>query len=148
MNIFSFFRKTAQKTESLESIKIYLDEEIRKFKTLPLEMDTTAENIILSLLQHNELKRIYLSPSLENLYLLLIIRNSKTNGLILKRRINPFEYIREIALSKPEDQDYIWILQMHSEPTKTSSFRESVMTEPYNEAVFYERHKNTDTGNI
>ena len=143
----NIFGKQEQKQESRDSIKVYLNEELKAPKILTIHNDTTAETIVQTLLPDGEVKKNYFSPSHENLYLLLIIRNSKSNLLVLKRRINPFEYIREIENTKTEDQDFIWMLQMHIEQSKINSFRESIANDPLNEQnIFVERYKPIEQG--
>jgi len=148
MNFLNFFKSSKPKQESNDTIKIFLDDEIRRHKILPLDNDTTAESVIQTLLTQTDLEKLHHSPNIKNLYLLLIIRSSK-NALILKRRINPFEGLKDIATFKTADQEYIWILKQLETTDMTSSMSSSMnMNEPFSEPMFYEHRKNNEPGII
>ena len=116
----SIFRKGSQKEESSDIIKVFLDEDIKTHKLIRLEDGLTAENVIQQLISYPEVSKLYLSPSLNTLYLQLWIKYPKVNGTcILKRRINPFEDIKLLQKNKPDIHEYIWFLQ-NAEPTKSN----------------------------
>jgi len=148
MNFFSFFKSAKPKEESNDTIKIFLDDEIRRHKILPLDNDTTAESVIQTLLKQTDLEKLHHSPNIKNLYLLLMIRSSKNNTLILKRRINPFESLKDIANFKSADQEYIWVLKQLETTDMSSSLSGSTMNinEPFSEPMFYEHRKTNEPG--
>ncbi len=147
MNFFkSIFEKKVQKEEEKNVINIFLDEEIRQSETLPLTNDTTAESIINALSQLSSLKKQIGGQNTKNYYLLLLIRNTKNNLLILKRRINPFENIQEILSQKSDEHIYIWILQKQIESYESNSFKDSMINDNFNESLFHEYRKTNEPG--
>jgi len=147
MNFFkSIFEKKVQKEEEKNVINIFLDEEIRQSETLPLTNDTTAESIINALSQLSSLKKQIGGQNTKNYYLLLLIRNTKNNLLILKRRINPFENIQEIISNKSDEHIYIWILQKQIESYESNSFKDSIINDNFNESHFHEYRKTNEPG--
>jgi len=144
MNFFrNIFKEKVQKEEQQNIIKVYLDEEIRQYETLPLTPDTTAESIIVSLSQFPTLKKQISALNIKYYHIILIIRNLKNNIPVLRRRINPFENIQDIISLQSSGHEYFWILQKQIEANEYSS-RDSIMGDNFNESVFHEYRKTAE----
>lgn len=130
MNVLFSSSKQAHKTElSIDSIKIYIgEEELRKFKTLAFNYTDRHDAIdaIKTLWEYSDVRRMYGDEKgFDRLYLTLTIRTIKDKTLILKRKVQPFENIKKIAISKPPDKDYIWSLQINTDVNAIQALSEN-----------------------
>lgn len=147
MNSFFSLVKPAPKTESIDSLKIYIGEELRKFKILPVPHAEIfeAENAIKNLWDYTDVKRAYGGDeNLDRLYLMLTIQSVVDKSLVLKRRIQSLENIKSIAASKPVDKDYIWSLQINADTGAGNKFEDPEKLESEILNMFKARRNDTE----
>lgn len=101
MNFFSSLFKSKPKptpkeeeevyTDRVDYIQVNFEEDLSRYRGIPLQSDTDIEKIIKQILTFPEIKQLFPRASLENLYLMLLVKDKKTNKDVLRRRVHEFE---------------------------------------------------------
>ena len=115
MSFLGFFKKTTKENILDHTLKIFIYEDFKSYKTLNYDEHTTCEMILNSLKNYLGIGK---NGDADNISLVIIIKEQSTGATIFKRVINHFENIQEVINTKPPKLGYIWYMDGGSSPVK------------------------------
>jgi hypothetical protein len=117
MSFFAkLFKRSTKDTAPDNTLKIFIDEDFKSYKTLPVNDQTTCEFVLTSIIKYLSFGNT--EENNEQAALVLIITDPKLNKVIFKRIINPFENIYDLLKAKSSKDEYVWYLDRGSSNSK------------------------------